>query len=207
MTLCSFSFFIPLLPVPRTAAPSASWAMGYRALPTWGVEKEGQHTSLAGLLLDFVSPLQNAWFDEEPDNNFLARDRLGYSKRVVSLEEGEESRGWDVQKSNWGTCTWHCVKNCKQLELAMYRKQNSAIDRKLMRFVGSCIYISWGKTKEKTFHSLQEEKICWGLQKTRNPCQYKIYNPVLYTLYYIACTRCVAVYIYWWIICTDLPWC
>lgn len=60
MTLCSFSFFIPLLPVPRTAAPSASWAMGYRALPTWGVEKEGQHTSLAGLLLDFVSPLQNA---------------------------------------------------------------------------------------------------------------------------------------------------
>lgn len=50
------------------------------------------------------------------------------------------------------TCKWHCVKNCKQLELAMNRKQNSDIDIKSMRFVGRCIYITRGKTK-KIFHS------------------------------------------------------
>lgn len=49
--LCSFSFFLPFLPVPLTAAPSASQEMGYRALPAWGVEEgAGQHSILSGLL-------------------------------------------------------------------------------------------------------------------------------------------------------------
>jgi len=66
---------------------------------------------------------------------------------------------------------------------------------KLMRFVESCVYISSQNTTKKSFHSLQEEKVCWVLQKSRIPITAK-YNLVLYTLHYIACTHCVSVYIY-----------
>lgn len=55
--LCSFPFFLPLLPVPLTAAPSASQEMGYRALPAQGVEEgAGHHSSLAGLLWASSAP-------------------------------------------------------------------------------------------------------------------------------------------------------
>lgn len=202
MVLCSFSFFIPY------DDRDMMIGMGYGALPTWGSEKgEGQHIILTGLLLDFIHPQQNAWIDEEPDNNFLAQGWQGYSRCAVSSEGGEESRGWDAQNGDWGTCTWHCVTTRKQPELATYRKKNLAIGMKLLRFVGSYIYISSGKTTEKTFRSLQEEKICWVLQKNRIPITTKciMWSFTHYTILHVHTVY--SVYIYWLIICTNLSWC
>lgn len=45
---------------------------------------------------------------------------------------------------------------CEELQatgIGNEQKANSDTDMKSMRFVGSYIYISWGKTNKKTFHS------------------------------------------------------
>lgn len=156
MILCSFSFVIPLFPVPLSASPSASEGLGYRPPTVGGLRKwRGSTATLHGSSGTLSFPSKMLDLMRSQITIFLSK--VGWVTQCVCLFGGEESRGWDTQNSDWGTCRWHCVKNCKQLELAMYRKQNSAIYIKLRRFVRSYICISKWKIKDNIFHSLQEK--------------------------------------------------
>lgn len=131
MILCSFSFFIPLLPVPLTAGHFDRQGMGYRAMPTWGFETgDRQPTNLTGTSGLHLSPTMLGSMRRQ---RTIFLPRVGWvTQSVLSFQREDRRAGSGIQKLvNQGNCMWHCVKNCKELELSMYRKQTSATDNEI----------------------------------------------------------------------------